>query len=165
MPRDKIFDVQNSPFSTWHRRQNDGIMMTDLDVVGICPGCATPLFIADTIYNKDFRFRGKNSFLQFPYKFLSEKADIPYFEIFYTCDESKRHRPCIRFDIRRIRPFTKKFWKNLSEDQMLQFLEHMALVSHGPNCTRKDYLIRRITANKCGNNFIRQQKYVEFLSI
>ena len=40
---------------------------------------------------------------------------------------------------------------------MLQFLEHMALKSHGPDCTRKDYLIRKIENNKCGNRFIRQQ--------
>ena len=44
-------------------------------------------------------------------------------------------------------------------------LEHMALKSHGPDCPSKDYLIRKIKANKCGNRFIRQQNYVEFLSI
>ena len=49
----------DSPFSTWHRRQHDGVNMTDIDVVGICPACAAPLFIADTIYNIDFRLEAK----------------------------------------------------------------------------------------------------------
>ena len=165
MPRNKIFTTIDSPFSTWHRCQHDGINMVDLDVVGICPACAKPLFLADSIYNKDFRFIGKSNWLRTPYKFLAVKAEIPYYEFFYTVDESTKFRDCIRFDINRIYPHSDKKWRNLSPDNMLQFLEHMALKSHGPDCTRKDYLIRKVTANKCGNQFIRQQNYVEFLSI
>ena len=56
MPRNKIFTTQDTPFSTWHRSQHDGINMCDLDVIGMCPACAKPLFLADTIYNKDFQF-------------------------------------------------------------------------------------------------------------
>ena len=48
--------------------------MVDLDVIGICPACAKPLFLADTIYNKDFRFRGKSEWHRFPYKFLASKS-------------------------------------------------------------------------------------------
>ena len=155
----------DSPFSTWHRRQHDGVNMTDIDVVGICPACAAPLFLADTIYNIDFRFKGKDWWHQRPYKVLAEGSDIPYYEIFYTVDESTRLREIIRFDINRIRPYSDKKWRNLSPDNMLQFLEHMSLKSHGPDCTAKDYLIRKIENNKCGNKFIRQQNYVKFLSI
>ena len=71
----------------------------------------------------------------------------------------------IRFDINRIYPHSDKKWSNLTPADMLKFLEHMSLVSHGPNCENKDYLIRKITKNKCGNDFLHQQKYVEFLSI
>ena len=49
MPRNKIFSTIDSPFSHWHRNQHDGINMVDVDVVGICPGCAKPLFLSDTI--------------------------------------------------------------------------------------------------------------------
>ena len=52
MPRNKIFSTIR-PFSHWHRSQHDGINMVDIDVLGICPGCAKPLFLADTIYTKD----------------------------------------------------------------------------------------------------------------
>ena len=155
----------DSPFSTWHRDQHDGVGMVDIDVCGICPACAKPLFLADTIYNLDFRFKSKSSWHQRPYKFLAIKAEIPYYEIFYTVDESTKFRDCIRFDINRIYPHSDKKWRNLSPDNMLQFLEHMALKSHGPDCIEKDYLIRKITANKCGNQFLRQQNYVSFLSI
>lgn len=165
MPRNKRTTIENSPFSTWHRNQNDGIMMVDIDVCGICPACAKPLFLADTIYNKDFTFRGKDEWHQRPYKFLAEAADIPYYEFFYTVDESTPFRDCIRFDIFRIRPYSSKSWRNLTPDHMLQFLEHMSLKSHGPDCPSKDYLIRKIQRNKCGNQFVRQQNYVEFLSI
>ena len=168
MPRKQYFDQLVSPFSHWHREQHDGINYFDLDCVGTCPACAKPLFLADTIYNVDFQFRGKSDWHRRPYKFLAVAAEIPYYEIFYTVDESKAHRgirPIIRFDITRIYPHCDKKWKNLSPDNMLQFLEHMALKSHGPDCPSKDYLIRKITNNKCGNKFIRQQNYVEFLSI
>ena len=165
MPRKQYFDQLVSPFSHWHREQHDGINYFDLDCVGTCPACAKPLFLADTIYNLDFTFKSKSSWHQRPYKFLALKAEIPYYEIFYTVDESTKFRDCIRFDINRIYPHSDKKWRNLSPDNMLQFLEHMALKSHGPECIEKEYLIRKITANKCGNQFLRQQNYVSFLSI
>ena len=76
MPRNKIFTTQDTPFSTWHRSQHDGVNMIDLDVIGICPACAKPLFLADTIYNKDFQFRGKSDWHRRPYKFLAVAAEI-----------------------------------------------------------------------------------------
>jgi len=163
--REKTTTIQSSPFSDWHRAQHDGINMIDLDVVGTCPACAKPLFLADTIYNINFLFKGKSEWHQRPYKFLADAAGIPYYEIFYTVDESTKFRDVIRFDIFRKVPFSDKAWKNLTPDHMLQFLEHMSLKSHGPDCPSKDYLIRKIKANKCGNQFVRQQNYVEFLSI
>ena len=165
MPRKQYFDQLVSPFSHWHREQHDGINYFDLDCVGTCPACAKPLFLADTIYNKDFNFRGKSHWQQRPYVYLAQAAEIPFYEFFYTVDESTQFRNIIRFDITRIYPHSDKRWRNLSPDQMLQFLEHMSLKSHGPDCENKEYLIRKIQANKCGNQFIRQQNYVNFLSI
>ena len=168
MPRKQYFDQLFSPFSGWHREQHDGICYFDLDMVGVCPACAKPLFLADTIYNKDFRFKGKSAWQQRPYVYLAQAANIPFYEFFYTVDESRASkgiRPVIRFDITRIYPHSDKKWSNLTPDNMLQFLEHMALKSHGPDCENKEYLIRKIKANKSGNQFIRQQNYVEFLSI
>ena len=52
-------------------------------MVGTCPACAAPLFLADTIYNIDFRFKGKSDWHRTPYK-IAEAADIPYYEFFYT---------------------------------------------------------------------------------
>ena len=165
MPRKQYFNQLFSPFSGWHREQHDGICYFDLDMVGVCPACAKPLFLADTIYNKDFRFKGKSAWQQRPYVYLAQAANIPFYEFFYTVDESTPFRNIIRFDITRIYPHSDKKWRGLTPGDMLKFLEHMSLVSHGPNCENKDYLIRKITKNKCGNDFLHQQKYVEFLSI
>ena len=140
MPRNKIFTTIDSPFSSWHRSQHDGVNMVDLDVVGICPACAKPLFLADTIYNVDFRFSGKDSWHQTPYKFLAAKQRYHITRSSIPVDESKAHRgirPIIRFDIFRIYPHCDKKWRNLSPDNMLQFLEHMALKSHGPDCAQE----------------------------
>ena len=92
MPRNKIFDVQNSPFSSWHRSQHDGISYVDLDVLGICPACAKILFIADTIYNIDGKYRGKSRWLRSPYQQIASSLEVPYFEIFYTVDENTENR-------------------------------------------------------------------------
>ena len=165
MPREKIWSVQDSPFSSWHRSQHDGIAMTDIDVCGICPACAEPLFIADTIYNRNFTFKSKSKWLQRPYTVLASNSNIPYFEIFYTVDESTKNREIIRFDIRRIHPHSDKEWTNLAPDHMLQMLEHFAVKKHGPDCSNKEFLIKKIQENKCGNLFVRQQNYVKFLSI
>ena len=53
MPREKITSILTTPFSHWHRQQHNGIAYLDLDYISVCPACATPLFIADQIYNKD----------------------------------------------------------------------------------------------------------------
>ena len=106
--RQKTTTIQASPFSDWHRNQHDGINMVDIDVVGTCPACAKPLFLADTIYNVNWSFIGKDEWHQRPYKFLADAAGIPYFEFFYTVDESTPFRDIIRFDVFRIVPFSNK---------------------------------------------------------
>ena len=62
----------DSPFSTWHRRQHDGVNMVDIDVWDLSSLRKTTV-LADTIYNIDFRFKGKDWWHQRPYKVLAEK--------------------------------------------------------------------------------------------
>ena len=163
MPRNKIYSVQNSPFSTWHRNHHDGISYTDLDVLGLCPACAKILYLADTIYNKNNDFSGKSRWLQSPYCQVSEALNVPYFEFFYTVNESLENRDITDFIVKRIRPFKKDLIK-LTPDQMLQYLEYKSLVEHGPECPSKDYLLKRVQENKSKNLFERKYKYVQLLS-
>ena len=163
MPRNKIFDVQNSPFSSWHRSQHDGISYVDLDVLGICPACAKILFIADTIYNTDGKYRGKSKWLRSPYRQIASSLEVPYFEIFYTVDENTENREITEFAIRRLYP-TLKDIKTLSTDEMLKYLEYKAIVEHGPDCASIDYLKKRINENKSKHPFARKYMYEQILS-
>lgn len=163
MPRNKIYSVQNSPFSTWHRDKHDGISYTDCDVLGVCPACAKILYIADTIYNKNDDFTGKSEWLRFPYKQIALALEVPYFEFFYTVDESTQNRDITEFNVRRIYPYKKDLFK-LTPDEMLKYLEFKSIVQHGPNCPCKDYFLKRIQENKSKNLFERKYKYVQLLS-
>ena len=136
--------------------------MTDIDAVSICPGCAKPLLIADTIYNNNQGFSGKSSFLQTPYKIIALELNIPYFEIFYSVDESTKERKITKIHVKRIYPYSKLL-KELTPDNWLKFLEYKVL-QHGSDCSNKDYLLRKVKSNKSNNTFLRQENYVKLLS-
>ena len=163
MPRNIIYSTLDvTPYSNWHRNCHDGIAMTDIDKISICPGCAKPLFIADTIYNNNQGFAGKSSFLQTPYKTIALELNIPYFEIFYSVDESTKERKITKFYVKRIYPYSKGITQ-LAPDDWLKFLEYKVL-QHCPDCNNKDYLLRKVKSNKSNNTFLRQENYVKLLS-
>lgn len=163
MPRDKVFSVQNSPFSTWHRNHHDGISYADLDVLGLCPACAKILYIADTIYNRNDEFKGKSHWLRSPYFQVAEALNVPYFEFFYTVDETTPERDITAFTVKRLRPYKQELMF-LTPDEMLQYLEYKTLIQHGPNCDNREYLLERVKANKSQNLFARKYQYVQILS-
>ena len=82
MARNQYYNQLHSPVSTWHRQKHDGIAYLDLDFLSICPACAKPLFLADTIYNKNNDFKGKAPWLQRPYIYVAQKCELPYFLLF-----------------------------------------------------------------------------------
>ena len=83
MARNQYFDQKHTPVSAWHRSKHNGIAFIDLDFLSICPACARPLFLADTIYNINNEFKGKSAWLQRPYIFVAKKCELPYFDILY----------------------------------------------------------------------------------
>jgi len=163
VPRNIIYSpLSTTPYSNWHRNCHDGVAMSDLDFVSMCPACAKPLLIGDTIYNNNQGFKGKSKFLQTPYTLFASELEIPYWEIYYTVDESKSERPITKIHAKRIVPY-KEGIRELTPDNWLMFLEHLVL-RHSVDCIRKDYLLERITKNESGNAFVRQKKYVKLLS-
>lgn len=164
MPRDKIYDVQNSPFSSWHRSQHDGIAYSDADVLGLCPGCAKILYIADTIYLKGAVYKGKSRWLRSPYMQIANSLEVPYFEIFYKVDETTENREITEFGVRRLYPSPKDI-QVLSPDEMLKYLEYKSIIQHGPDCSNKEYLKQRIRENKSKHPFARKYIYEQVLSI
>lgn len=164
MARNQYYNQLHSPVSAWHRSKHDGISYLDLDFLSICPACARPLFLADTIYNKNNDFREKSVWMQRPYKFVAEKCDLPYFLIWYTVDEiSEQERPIKEFHIKRIYPSGGKGLKKLTPDEMLQYLEYK-VQQHIPTCSSKSYLLKRITTKSEHNaDFKRLNNYVKLL--
>jgi len=165
MARNQYYNQLHSPVSAWHRSKHDGISYLDLDFLSICPACAKPLFLADTIYNKNNDFKEKSVWMQRPYKFVAEKCELPYFLIWYTVDEiSEQNRPIKEFHIKRIYPSGGKGLKKLTPDEMLQYLEYK-VQQHIPDCSSKDYLLKRVTTKSEHNaDFKRLNNYVKLLS-
>ena len=165
MARNQYYNQLHSPVSAWHRSKHDGIAYLDLDFLSICPACAKPLFLADTIYNKDNSFNDKSAWLQRPYKFVAQKCELPYFLIWYTVDEiSEQERPIKEFHIKRIYPPGGKGIIKLTPDEMLEYLE-FKVQQHIPACSSKNYLLKRVTSKTEHNsNFKRLNNYVKLLS-
>ena len=165
MARNQYYDQKHTPVSAWHRSKHDGISYLDIDFLSICPACASPLLLADTIYNINDQFKGKSGWLNKPYIFVAEKCKIPYFNIWYTVNEiSEKERPITEFHIKRIYPPGGKGITKLTPDEMLQYLE-WKVQQHIPNCTNKKYLLKRVTAATAPNsNFKRLENYVKLLS-
>ena len=165
MARNQYYDQKHTPVSAWHRSKHDGIALVDLDFLSICPACAEPLFIADTIYNINNEFKGKSPWFQKPYKSIAEKCGFPYFIIWYTVNEiSEQIRQITEFHIKRIFPPGGKVIIKLTPDEMLQYLEYK-VQQHIPACSSKDYLLKRVTAiTEHNSNFKRLNNYVKLLS-
>ena len=60
MARNQYYNQLKTPVSTWHRSKHDGVAYLDLDFLSVCPACAEPLLLADTIYNINDEFKGKS---------------------------------------------------------------------------------------------------------
>ena len=165
MARNQYYNQITTPFSTFHRSKHDGISYLDIDFLSICPACASPLLLADTIYNINDQFKGKTPWLNTPYIFVAEKCKIPYFNIWYTVNEiSEKERPIIEFHIKRIYPKSDGTLRKLTPDEMLQYLE-WKVQQHIPKCTNKKYLLKRVTSNSEHNaDFKRLNNYVKLLS-
>ena len=149
MPRNQYFSQLVSPFSYWHRKQHNGEAYT------------APLLLADHIYNIDNQFRSKSEWLYRPYKILAKAAKIPFFTIWYSVDENTENREITEFHVKN--QLTDGQRLRLTPDQMLEYLEYKVL-QHAPECSSKDYLLKRVTeANEHNNNFLRQDNYVKIL--
>ena len=165
MARKQFYSVKTSCFSVWHRDQHDGIAYVDQDFLAICPSCAEPLLLSDTIYNRDNQFKGKSEWMNRPYKFIASKCEIPFFTIWYTVNEiSEQERPITEFNIKRIYPPGKNKIIKLTPDEMLQYLE-WKVQQHIPNCNNKKFLLKRVTEiNEYNSTFKRLENYVKLLS-
>lgn len=162
MARDKFYSVTETPYSKWHRSQHDGVAYQDIDKVSICPACAEPLFIADTIYNYAGSCKPKPAWMNKAYIYIAKQCKIPFFVVWYSVDE-KNDRQVYQISVQKIYP-DKSAIKIIQPDEWLKFIE-FKVKKHIPECKEKKYLLKRILAETPGNKtFKRKQEYVEILS-
>lgn len=161
MARDKFYSVTETPYSKWHRQQHDGIAYQDIDKVAICPACAQPLFIADTIYNYSGSCKSKSAWMNKAYIHIARQCDIPFFVVWYSVNEQK-DREVYQINVQKIFP-KKSAILTLTTDDWLQFLE-FKVKNHIPACKEKEYLLKRVEANTPNNkSFKRKEQYVKIL--
>ena len=161
MAREKFYSVTETPYSKWHREQHDGVAYQDIDKVSICPACAQPLLIADTIYNLGGNFKPKPDWLNKAYKYIAEKCEIDFFVIWYSVNE-KKNREVYQIAVQKIYP-KKGPIKILQPEDWLNYLEYK-VKNHIPYCKEKKYLLKRVTNETERNKtFKRKNQYVEIL--
>lgn len=161
MARDKFYSVTETPYSKWHRSQHDGVAYQDIDKVSICPACAKPLFIADTIYNLNGACKPKPHWMNKAYIYIASQCNIPFFVVWYSVDE-ENNREVYKIDVQKIYP-NKSNIKSIQPDEWLNFIE-LKVKMHIPECESKEYLLKRIEADTPGNKtFKRKNEYVEIL--
>ena len=162
MARDKFYSVTETPYSKWHRAQHDGVAYQDIDKVCICPACAEPLFIADTIYNLNGACKPKPDWMNRAYSHIAKMCGIPFFVVWYSVNE-KKDREVYQIDVKQVYPKNTTI-KSMAPDQWLQYIEYK-VKQHIPGCSKKDYFLKRVTADTPGNkNFKRRGDYVKILS-
>ncbi len=84
MAREIYFkDVKFSAYSIWHRSLPERLGMIDIDAVGICLKCKSPLYLAETAFDVGQIFKATTTT-----EALANMAGLPSFLVFYKVDGS-----------------------------------------------------------------------------
>ena len=70
------------PYSEWCR--DNKVYQIDLDAVGICKVCKTPLYLAETCFDRGQSFKATTTT-----EALANLAGLPSFLVFYKVDEKR----------------------------------------------------------------------------
>jgi len=76
-------DVKFSAYSIWHRSLPERLGMIDIDAVGICLKCKSPLYLAETAFDVGQIFKATTTT-----EALANMAGLPSFLVFYKVDGS-----------------------------------------------------------------------------
>ena len=84
MARDIYYkDVKFSAYALWHRSLPEKLGMIDLDAVGTCLKCKSPLYLAETAFDVGQKFKTTTTTAA-----LAKMAGLPSFQVFYKVDGS-----------------------------------------------------------------------------
>ena len=71
------------PYSEWCRDKK--VYMIDMDAVGICKVCKTPLYLAETCFDRGQSFKATTTT-----EALARLSGLPSFLVFYSANENRK---------------------------------------------------------------------------
>ena len=128
MARNNYFD-KGDPYSEWHRSLDNKLGYIDIDSVGICLKCKTPLYLAETTFDVGQSYKATTTTEK-----LARLAGLPSFLIFYKVYEN---REIIGFRVKQLTP--EKYKQNVfvNPETWVQAME-LLQDRHNLICTKKD---------------------------
>ena len=128
MARNNYFD-KGDPYSEWHRNLDNKLGYIDIDSVGICLKCKTPLYLAETTFDVGQPFKATTTT-----EALARLAGLPSFLIFYKVNDK---REVIAFRIKQLTPTKDQKTVILTPDAWVQAME-LIQDRHNIICTKRD---------------------------
>jgi len=123
--KNNYFNV-GDPYSEWCRENK--VYMIDLDAVGICKVCKTPLYLAETCFDRGQSFKATTTT-----EALANLAGLPSFLVFYEANEARK---VISLRVTQLTPERGKETLMLPDGwfQVLELLQEQ----HNPHCVKKE---------------------------
>ena len=123
--KNNYFNV-GDPYSEWCRENQ--VYMIDMDVVGICKVCKTPLYLAETCFVRGQSFKATTTT-----EALANLAGLPSFLVFYEANEARK---VISLRVTQLTPERGKETLMLPDGwfQVLELLQEQ----HNPHCVKKE---------------------------
>ena len=113
------------PYSEWCRENQ--VYLIDIDACGICKDCKTPLYLAETCFDRGQKWKATTTT-----EALANLAGLPSFLVFYAANENRK---VISLRVQQLTPTKGKETLMLPEGwfQVLELLQEQ----HNPHCTKK----------------------------
>lgn len=123
--KNNYFNV-GDPYSEWCRENK--VYMIDMDVVGICKVCKSPLYLAETCFDRGQSFKATTTT-----EALANLAGLPSFLVFYEANEARK---VISLRVTQLTPERGKETLMLPDGwfQVLELLQEQ----HNPFCVKKE---------------------------
>ena len=123
--KNNYFNV-GDPYSEWCRENK--VYMIDMDAVGICKVCKTPLYLAETCFDRGQSFKATTTT-----EALANLAGLPSFLVFYEANEARK---LISLRVTQLTPTRGKETLMLPDGwfQVLELLQEQ----HNPHCVKKE---------------------------
>lgn len=123
--KNNYFNV-GDPYSEWCRENK--VYMIDMDAVGICKVCKTPLYLAETCFDRGQTWKATTTT-----EALANLAGLPSFLVFYEANEARK---VISLRVTQLTPEQGKETLMLPDGwfQVLELLQEQ----HNPYCVKKE---------------------------